>query len=362
MNDLPDINQLKQRIESLKQDSKFEQSLAKIERLETESGQPDFWQDKEKAQQMMQELADLKKETDSLKELGQRLQDIEELQNLNQSEADQQELDHELKLLVKDLESWEKLTYLSGIYDKGDAILAVHAGQGGTEACDWAQMLARMYQRYAERRDWKVEIVEERPGEETGIKSLTILVKGRYAYGLLRTEMGTHRLVRLSPFNADNLRQTSFALVQVLPWLPEKEEQPIRPEDLDIAFSRSSGHGGQNVNKVSTAVRIKHLPTGLVVESQAERSQEQNRQIAMSILAAKLWQIEEDKRHHQLNELKEGKTMASWGTQIRSYVLHPYKLVKDVRTGFEDQHPEQVLDGDLDQFINQALKSRKIPL
>lgn len=217
-------------------------------------------------------------------------------------------------------------------------------------------MLKRMYLRYAEKKGWKVQVLEESQGEEAGIKSVTLAISGRYAYGYLRHEKGTHRLVRQSPFNADNLRQTSFALVEVMPEIEAETDVVIKPDDLEIEFYRSSGSGGQNVNKVSTAVRLKHLPTGLVVESQTQRFQEQNRKLALKILKGKLWQIEEEKRLQQLKQIKGEHKAASWGNQIRSYVLHPYKQVKDLRTEFVSQQPTAVLGGELDGFIEAELK------
>ena len=346
--------ELKDKLDSLKLSLQPEKLKQAAERLEKESLAPDFWQNQE-AQEKMQELAEIKEQIDELAFLQNKISDLQELTDIAENENEQAELVKDMVFLTRKIDKLEQQTYLDGPYDKKDAILSVHAGQGGTEACDWAQMLYRMYLRYAELKKWSAKIIEERPGEEAGVKSATIIIKGRFSYGLLKYERGTHRLVRLSPFNADSLRQTSFALVQVLPLLSEQKETEIKPDDLEISFNRSSGHGGQNVNKVSTAVRLKHLPTGIVVESQNERSQEQNRKIAMSLLAAKLWAREEEERQKKLEGLREGSKMASWGSQIRSYVLHPYKMVKDLRTDHEESNPEKVLSGYLDVFINEAL-------
>ena len=325
---------LKTRLSDLIKAVDLPKKQARISEIEQISASPDFWKDQSSAQTLMKELADLVAEVDEIKSL---------------TTADQATLERELPRL-------ELKKYLSGPYDAANALVAIHSGQGGTEAMDWAAMLKRMYLRYAEKKGWKVQVLEESQGEEAGIKSVTLAISGRYAYGYLRHEKGTHRLVRQSPFNADNLRQTSFALVEVMPEIEAETDVVIKPDDLKIEFYRSSGSGGQNVNKVSTAVRLKHLPTGLVVESQTQRFQEQNRKLALKILKGKLWQIEEEKRLQQLKQIKGEHKAASWGNQIRSYVLHPYKQVKDLRTEFVSQQPTAVLGGELDGFIEAELK------
>lgn len=320
------------RIDLLEKKLKIKEKKEEIKRLEEESSQPDFWRDSLLASKKMRKLAELQKE----------IQEIEDLKRLSQS-GDEDKFRKAMKKL-------ELKIFLDGKYDRSDAILAIHAGQGGIEAMDWAAMLQRMYIRFVEKQGWQWKLVEENRGEEAGIKKATMMIFGLYSYGYLRYEAGTHRLVRLSPFNADHLRQTSFALVEVLPLFEEKEIE-IKEDDLEWQFFRASTQGGQNVQKVSTAVRLTHKPTGITVVSQAERYQEQNRKIALQILQSNLWNIQEKQRKKEEEKLKKGRTKASWGTQIRSYVLHPYHLVKDLRTGYETKDTQSVLDGDLEKFI-----------
>lgn len=326
------------RVTKLKQALNIDLVKNRIAELERESQTPEFWQDHEKAAKLMSELS---AKTSQVEEIA-RLEKMVEEGKIEESE--------------KQLKNLEILTFLSGDYDKGGALLSIHAGQGGTEAMDWAEMLLRMFIRFSQKRGFGVREVDRTPGEEAGIKSATLIIGGPYAYGYLKGEAGNHRLVRQSPFNADHLRQTSFALVEVLPELPPQEKVEIRDEDLEWQFFRASSQGGQNVQKVSTAVRLTHKPTGITVTAQAERYQEQNRRNALSLLSAKLWARGEEKRKEEKKQLKGVYRPASWGTQIRSYVLHPYKLVKDLRTGVETSQVEKVLDGDLDEFIEEEVK------
>lgn len=306
--------------------------------LEALSMKEGFWKDSQGAAKIMKQIAALAKEIEEGEMISLLLEGGEE-----------QELEKEVNRL-------EFTTYLSGPYDRGDAILALHAGQGGTEAMDWTSMLYRMYTRYCERKGWDTEEVDYTAGDEAGIKSVTIEVSGPYAYGFLKAESGVHRLVRQSPFNADNLRQTSFSMVDVMPVIEESQTAPIREEDLVWDFYRAGGKGGQNVNKVSTAVRLTHKPTGIIVTCQSERYQGQNREYALKILRAKLWAREEELRQKEQAKYKGVYKTPGWGNQIRSYVLHPYHMVKDLRTQYETSQTERVLDGDIEDFIMAYLK------
>jgi peptide chain release factor 2 len=308
----------------------------------------------------MRQLADLRKTVEKWRTIEKRLADIEELLFLAEQDKDSAlgaEVQYELGQAASQLESMEFDLAFSGRYDARNAILSIHAGAGGTESQDWADMLLRMYLRWAERRGYKAEILDLSPGEEAGVKNVVVSMNGDHAYGYLKSEHGVHRLVRLSPFDADHARHTSFALVEVIPEAESNVDVTIQPEDIKIEFFRSSGAGGQNVQKTSTAVRITHLPTGLVVASQSERSQLQNKTIGFKILESRLFEKELQRQAEERAKMKGKHIDAGWGNQIRSYVLHPYKMVKDHRTDFQTGNPDAVLDGGLDELITAYLRS-----
>ena len=328
--------ELKKKLDSIIAKTNIHLKKEEVSLLEKRTFESTFWQDSKKAADTMKKINALKKEIDDI-----------EMMNLLFQEG-------ELKEAEKLIDKYEIILFLSGPYDRSDVIFAIHAGQGGVEAMDWTEMLFRMYTRYFEKKSWKFEEFERVPGDEAGIKSIIINVYGSFAYGHLKAEAGVHRLVRQSPFNADKLRQTSFALVEVLPMI-EDTEIHLKEEELVWQFFRSGGKGGQNVNKVATAVRLTHRPTGITVSCQEERYQGANRENALNLLRAKLWQIQEEKKLTKIDSFKKVK-IASWGRQIRSYVLHPYKLIKDLRTDYEETKVETVLAGNLDGFIQAYLK------
>jgi len=326
--------------------------------LEKQSAQPDFWLDQREAQNIMRQLAGQRKVVNRWRELEKKVADIAELISLAVEDTSLEiEIQAEIESIASQLSELELQEAFGGEYDARNAILAIHAGAGGTESQDWAQMLLRMYLRWAECRGYRAEILDISPGEEAGIKSVVIGVSGDYACGYLKSESGVHRLVRLSPFDADHARHTSFALVEVMPEAEADVDVTIEPDDLKIDVFRSSGPGGQHMQKTSSAVRLSHLPTGLVVTCQSERSQYQNKEIALRILQARLLELELAKRAKERAKLKGKHIAAGWGNQIRSYVLHPYKRVKDHRTDYQTSDADAVLDGELDGFITAYLRS-----
>ncbi len=304
----------------------------------------------------MKTLADLEGELKNWAMLGQRLKDLMELAEL-EDETLQEDLENEVLALQEEIEKREFDAMLSGVYDRGDALLAIHAGAGGNDAQDWAEMLQRMYLRWAEKRGFKTETLDLTQGEEAGIKSTTISISGLYAYGYLRSEKGVHRLVRISPFDSSNRRHTSFVLVEIMPQVDDDQDIHIDSNDLRIDTFRSGGAGGQSVQKNDTAVRITHIPTGVVASCQNERSQTQNREMAMKVLKGRLVALQQQERKDKIEELRGEYQKAEWGSQIRSYVLHPYHMVKDHRTEFEMGNTEAVLNGDLDPFIESYLRA-----
>lgn len=339
----------------------LEEKQTRIAELDAEMSDPDFWNDQQAAQKVINEANGLKELVQSYEKYVSQLEDLEVSYQLVREEADeelQQELEAELNTLTNDLNAFELFMLLSEPYDKNNAILELHPGAGGTESQDWASMLLRMYTRWAEKKDFKVETLDYLPGEEAGLKSVTLLIKGHNAYGYLKAEKGVHRLVRISPFDSSGRRHTSFVSCDVMPEFNDEIDIEVNTEDLKVDTYRSSGAGGQHVNTTDSAVRITHIPTNTVVTCQSERSQIKNRERAMKMLKAKLYQLEIEKQQAELNEIRGEQKEIGWGSQIRSYVFHPYSMVKDHRTNTENGNTQAVMDGELDLFIDAYLRKQ----
>ena len=355
------IEELGQRIAKAFELLKLENNKKEIVKLEKLTLAPDFWKDQETARGASQRLNDLKEEVDIWEKLKKEVEDLLDLAQLDEKDQTvslREEMEKKYGELLSQFKKLEFFVLFAGPHDRTNAILSIHAGTGGTEAQDWAEMLLRMYLRFCEKKGWGTEIIDKTQGGEAGIKSVTVKVSGRMAYGWLRSESGVHRLVRISPFDAEKMRHTSFALVEVLPEIEDVSEIKIDPKDLRIDTFLSSGHGGQSVQTTYSAVRVVHIPTGLTVSCQRERSQAQNKEVALKILKAKILHLEEETRTKEIDKLRAG-VLAAWGNQIRSYVLQPYKMVKDHRTKLETADTDAVLDGDLELFMEAYLKWKK---
>ncbi len=354
---------MKPQLTDLKAAINYDGVKKEIADLEEQTAQPDFWNDSENSQKISQKLGALKGKLAQYDKLAENFDDVITMAELANEEEDESMLPEVKELADKTkqmLEEQKLVTLLSGEFDSKNAILTFHAGAGGTEAQDWVEMLYRMYNRWAERHNFKVSLLDYLEGEEAGIKSASILIEGLNAYGFLKSENGVHRLVRVSPFDASGRRHTSFASLEVMPEIDEDTSVDIRPEDIEMEVYRSSGAGGQKVNKTSSAVRLIHKPTGIVCACQTQRSQVQNREYAMRMLISKLVEIKEREHLEKISDIKGEQLQIAWGAQIRSYVFMPYTLAKDHRTGFEMGNIQAVMDGDIDGFINAYLKSKAL--
>ncbi len=351
------LNEFRKDLDTLERALKISELRGKIEEDEAQTAAPGFWDDIANSQKVLQIIKNNKRTVENFEKLAAAHEDLGALLEMAEMDPDEMEAEvvSEFDAYEKRLEAANLQTLLSGEYDQNNAILTFHAGAGGTEAQDWVEMLYRMYLRFAQRHDYKVTVLDYLDGDEAGIKSASILIEGQYAYGYLKSEMGVHRLVRVSPFDASGRRQTSFASVEVMPEIDDSVEVEIRPEDIKMEVFRSSGAGGQKVNKTSSAVRLIHLPTGIVVSCQNERSQFQNRDMCMKMLKSKLIEIKERENLEKIEDIKGDQMSNGWGSQIRSYVFMPYTMVKDHRTNFEMGNINAVMDGDLDGFINAYL-------
>ena len=357
----PTLNDLGEKLDQMRISLEIPAKEEKIAELEYKMGEPSFWDDATAAQKLNQELADLKGGVDTYKGLMAKYEDAETLYEMGIEEGDasmEADIRAELDLITEGLETLQLEVLLSGDYDANNAILTLHAGAGGTEAQDWTQMLLRMYGRWAERHGFAVETADLQPGDEAGVKSATLFIKGHNAYGFLKSEKGVHRLVRISPFDSQARRHTSFSACDVMPEIDDAVEVPINMDDVRVDYYRASGAGGQHINKTSSAVRMTHEPTGIVVQCQNERSQLQNKEQCMKMLRAKLFELEQEKKEEEIAKLEGVQQKIEWGSQIRSYVFQPYTMVKDVRTNAETGNVQAVMDGEIDPFIRAYLNAK----
>ena len=357
----PILNDLGEKLDQMRISLEIPAKEEKIAELEYKMGEPSFWDDAAAAQKLNQELAALKGGVDTYKGLMAKYEDAETLYEMGIEEGDasmEDDIRAEVDLIAEGLETLQLEVLLSGDYDANDAILTLHAGAGGTEAQDWTQMLLRMYGRWAERHGFTVETADLQPGDEAGVKSATLFIKGHNAYGFLKSEKGVHRLVRISPFDSQARRHTSFSACDVMPEIDDAVEVPINMDDVRVDYYRASGAGGQHINKTSSAVRMTHEPTGIVVQCQNERSQLQNKEQCMKMLRAKLFELEQEKKEEEIAKLEGVQQKIEWGSQIRSYVFQPYTMVKDVRTNAETGNVQAVMDGDIDPFIRAYLNAK----
>ena len=357
----PTLNDLGEKLDQMCISLEIPAKEEKIAELEYKMGEPSFWDDAAAAQKLNQELAALKGGVDTYKGLMAKYEDAETLYEMGIEEGDasmEDDIRAELDLIAEGLETLQLEVLLSGDYDANDAILTLHAGAGGTEAQDWTQMLLRMYGRWAERHGFTVETADLQPGDEAGVKSATLFIKGHNAYGFLKSEKGVHRLVRISPFDSQARRHTSFSACDVMPEIDDAVEVPINMDDVRVDYYRASGAGGQHINKTSSAVRMTHEPTGIVVQCQNERSQLQNKEQCMKMLRAKLFELEQEKKEEEIAKLEGVQQKIEWGSQIRSYVFQPYTMVKDVRTNAETGNVQAVMDGEIDPFIRAYLNAK----
>ena len=357
----PILNDLGEKLDQMRISLEIPAKEEKFAELEYKMGEPSFWDDAAAAQKLNQELAALKGGVDTYRDLKGKYEDAETLYEMGIEENDpsmESDIRAELTLIAEGLETLQLEVLLSGDYDANDAILTLHAGAGGTEAQDWTQMLLRMYGRWAERHGFTVETADLQPGDEAGVKSATLFIKGHNAYGFLKSEKGVHRLVRISPFDAQARRHTSFSACDVMPEIDDAVEVPINMDDVRVDYFRASGAGGQHINKTSSAVRMTHEPTGIVVQCQNERSQLQNKEQCLKMLRAKLFELEQEKKEEEIAKLEGVQQKIEWGSQIRSYVFQPYTMVKDVRTNAETGNVQAVMDGELDPFIRAYLNAK----